>query len=345
MIPRFGVQTVVEADPIGPSVPAVTPGSSHPVLRFVGRRTAAALLTLLIVSILIFIGTAVLPGDAANAILGRNATPQSLKALREQLHLDQSTIQQYREWISGIARGDFGTSAASGIPITTLISGPAKNSAILAGCAAALLIPLALLFGVLAAMRAGRGLDHALSLTSLAMTALPEFVTGTILVLLFALHLNVLPAVSFLPPGESVVQNPEILVLPVATLLAASLAQTMRMVRAGMVEALRSDYVEMARLNGYGERAVILRHALRNALAPTVQVFALNIQWLVGGIVVTEYVFGYPGLGQALVNAVAARDIPYVQAAALLVAIVYLTLNVVSDLLVVLLIPKLRTAQ
>jgi peptide/nickel transport system permease protein len=177
------------------------------------------------------------------------------------------------------------------------------------------------------------------------MTALPEFVTGTILVLIFALHLEILPAVSFLPPGESPLQNPKILVLPVATLLAASLAQTMRMVRAGMVEALRSDYVEMARLNGYDERTVVLRHALRNALAPTVQVFALNIQWLVGGIVVTEYVFGYPGLGQALVNAVAARDIPYVQAAALLVAVVYLALNVVSDLLVVLLIPKLRTAQ
>ena len=156
------------------------------------------------------------------------------------------------------------------------------------------------------------------------MTALPEFVTGTILILVFALGLGVLPAVSFLQAGQSPLQDPEILVLPVATLLAASLAQTLRMVRAGMVEALRSDYVEMARLNGFRERDVVLRHALRNALAPTVQVFALNIQWLVGGIVVTEYVFGYPGLGQALVNAVAARDIPLVQSIALLIAAVYL---------------------
>ena len=136
------------------------------------------------------------------------------------------------------------------------------------------------------------------------MTALPEFVTGTILILVFALGLGVLPAVSLLTTGQSPLQHPEILVLPVATLLAASIAQTLRMVRAGMVDVLGSEYVQMARLNGFRERDVVLRYALRNALAPTVQVFALNIQWLVGGIVVTEYVFGYPGLGQALVNAV-----------------------------------------
>jgi peptide/nickel transport system permease protein len=154
-----------------------------------------------------------------------------------------------------------------------------------------------------------------------------------------------LPAVSFVAPGETPLDNPQILVLPVVTLLAASLAQTIRMVRAGMVEALRSDYVEMARLNGYDEHDVVMHHALRNALAPSVQVIALNIQWLVGGIVITEYVFGYPGLGQSLVNAVAARDVPYVQAVSLLIAAIYLTLNILADLLVVLMIPKLRTSQ
>jgi peptide/nickel transport system permease protein len=334
----------VDADVLEPPVSTPRRPSSHPLAWFLAKRVAAAIVTLFVISILIFVGTSVLPGDAAYAILGRDATPSSLAALREQLHLNQPVTEQYARWISGVLHGDLGRSAASGIPITTLISDPLKNSAILAACAALLLIPLALVLGVLSATRAGRGLDHFISLSSLGATALPEFVTGTILILIFALNLNVLPAVSFLDPGQSPLQDPAILVLPVATLLAASLAQTTRMVRAGMVEALRSDYVEMARLNGYGERTVVLRHALRNALGPTVQVFALNIQWLVGGIVITEYVFGYPGLGQALVNAVAARDIPFVQSIALLVAAVYLVLNIMADMLLILLVPKLRTA-
>jgi peptide/nickel transport system permease protein len=320
------------------------PGTAHPVLVFLGRRILVALFTLVVISVLIFVGTQVLPGDAANAILGRNATPAALAAIRHQLHLDAPLYEQYGRWIAGLVRGDLGRSAASQLPISGLIGGPARNSAILAGCAALLLIPLALLLGISAAARAGRSADHVISSGSLALTALPEFVTGTILILIFALGLGALPAVSFLTASQSPLQHPAILVLPVVTLLSASLAQTLRMVRAGMVEALNSEYVQMARLNGYRERDVVLRFALRNALAPTVQVFALNIQWLVGGIVVTEYVFGYPGLGQALVNAVASRDIPLVQTVALLIAAVYLVLNIVADLLVVLLIPKLRTA-
>jgi len=334
----------VDADLLESPVSVPRRASSHPLLWFLGKRILAAFVTLFVISILIFLGTSVLPGDAAYAILGRDATPASLAAMREQLHLNDPLVTQYARWVGGVLHGDLGESAASGIPITTLISGPIKNSAILAGCAALLLIPLALVLGVLAATRAGRGVDHVISLGSLGATALPEFVTGTLLILVFALKLDVLPAVSFLNPGQTPLDNPTILVLPVATLLAASLAQTVRMVRAGMVDALRSDYVEMARLNGYGERSVVVRHALRNALGPTVQVFALNIQWLVGGIVVTEYVFGYPGVGQALVNAVAARDIPFVQSIALLIAAAYLALNILADALLILLVPKLRTA-
>ena len=209
----------------------------------------------------------------------------------------------------------------------------------------ALLVPIGVILGVLAATRAGRGLDHAVSIGSLTVVALPEFVTGAILVLVFAVWLDVLPGVSLVPVGESPLSNPSALVLPVATLLAASLAQTLRMVRAGMLDALRSDFVQMARLSGYPERRVVYRHALRNALAPTVQVIALNVQWLIGGIIVTEYVFSYPGIGQGLVQAVAIRDVPFVQAVALIIAAVYVTLNIVADIVVVLLIPKLRTAQ
>jgi peptide/nickel transport system permease protein len=179
--------------------------------------------------------------------------------------------------------------------------------------------------------------------SSLAAVSLPEFVTGSLLILVFAVWLHLLPAVSLVPSGSGVLDRPRILVLPVLTLLAASLAQTVRMVRAGMLDVLRADYVAMARLNGLPERQVVGRYALRNALAPTVQVIALNVQWLVGGIIVTEYVFGYPGIGQQLVEVVNARDIPFVQSVSLIIAAVYLGINIIADLLVVLLIPKLRT--
>jgi peptide/nickel transport system permease protein len=230
-------------------------------------------------------------------------------------------------------------------PISGLIGDRIRNTAVLALCTILLLVPLSLVLGVLSAMRAGRPVDHAVTGISLGLISLPEFVTGTLLILLLAQWLALLPAVSLIGIGESVFTHPSILVLPVLTLLAASLAQTTRMVRAGMLEVLRSDYVEWARLSGHRERDVVFRYALRNALAPTVQVIALNVQWLVGGIVVTEYVFGYPGIGQALVQAVSARDVPYVLSVGMLIAIVYIALNVIADLLVVLLVPKLRTAQ
>lgn len=317
----------------------------HPLLRFVARRLGVAAITLLVISLLIFLATSVLPGDAATTILGRQATPESLELLRQQLHLDQSAPERYVNWLSGAVTGDFGTSARSSTPVWELIKTGLVNSAILAGFAVLLLIPLSLLLGVLAATRAGRPLDHGISFTSLIANSLPEFVTGTLLILVFAVGLQVLPAVSLVPFGQTPLADPAILVLPVATLLAAALAWSLRMVRAGMIETLRSHYVEMARLNGYGERRVVLRHALPNGLAPAVQVFALNIQYLVGGIVVTEFLFGYPGLGQTLVEAVSARDIPLVQSATLLIAAIYLLINIVADVLVVLLIPKLRTAQ
>jgi peptide/nickel transport system permease protein len=266
-------------------------------------------------------------------------------ALRHQLGLDEPATTRYIDWLSGIVHGDLGQSVSAHTAIWPFIRPRLVNTAILAGCTVLVMIPLALALGVLAATRAGRPLDHVISVVSLAMISIPEFVTGTMLALVFAVSLGWLPALSLVGPGETPLDNPEILVLPIVTLLAASVAQTTRMVRAGMVDALRSEYVAMARLNGYDERRVVLRYALRNALAPTVQVIALNIQWLVGGIVVTESVFGYPGIGQTLVAAVSTRDIPLVQAIALIIAAFYFAVNIVADLLVVFLIPKLRTAQ
>jgi peptide/nickel transport system permease protein len=327
----------------------VTPGSRvrQPLVRFVGRRLAGSAAALLAVSILLFVGTEVLPGDAAGAVLGKSATPGQLTEMRELMGLDRPAPQRYLSWLGGFVTGDLGNSAAGyadgrEVPIQGEISGKIGNSLVLALVTTALMVPLSLLLGVLAATRAGRPLDHAISLTSLAVVSLPEFIIGSLLVIVFFSWLDVLPPVSLIPPDASPLANAKVLVLPVLTLLGASMAASIRMVRAGMIEALGSDYVEMARLNGFREALVVRRYALRNALAPAVQVFAQNIQYLIGGIVVTEYLFNFPGLGKELVDAVAIRDVREVQSVAFLIAVVYVGLNVVADVLTVLLVPKLR---
>jgi peptide/nickel transport system permease protein len=320
----------------------------RPLLRFVVRRLSAAVATLFVVSILIFVGTEVLPGDAASAVLGRTASPEQLAEMQELMGLDRPAHERYLDWLGGVLTGDLGNSAAGyaaggEVPIWDDIARKIGNSLTLAGITALLMVPLALVLGVLAAVRAGRPVDHAISVGSLAIISLPEFIIGSLLILLFFSWLDVFPPVSLIPPETSALSKPDALVLPVLTLLGASLAASIRMVRAGMLEALNAECVTMARLNGLRERVVVARYALRNALAPSVQVFAQNIQYLVGGIVVTEYLFSYPGLGKELVDAVAIRDVREVQSVALLVAAVYVLLNIVADLLVVLLVPKLRT--
>jgi peptide/nickel transport system permease protein len=321
----------------------------RPLARFVLRRLAAAVLTLLAVSILVFAGTELLPGDAASAVLGKTASGEQLEELRELMGLDRPAAERYLDWLGGLLTGDLGNSAAgyaSGAEssIWDDIRGNVGNSLALALIVTAIMIPLALVLGVAAAVRAGRPLDHGISIGSLAVISLPEFVIGSLLILVFFSWLDVLPPVSLVAPGESPLAEPKILVLPVLTLLGATLAASIRMVRAGMVESLRADYVQMARLNGFPESRVIRRYALRNALAPSVQIFAQNIQYLIGGIIVVEYLFAYPGLGKELVDAVAIRDVRGVQSIAILIAAVYILLNLLADLLVVLLVPKLRTA-
>jgi len=332
------------------AVPAPAARRRRPLLRFAARRVAAAIATLFVVSILVFAGTEVLPGDAASAVLGKTATPDQLAEMQHLMGLDRPVPKRYLDWLGGLLTGDLGN-AASGYaqggktPIWDQIKGKIGNSLTLAAITTLLMIPLSLLFGVLAAVHAGRPVDHAVSIASLAVISLPEFIIGSLLILLFFAWLDVLPPVSLIPPGDSPLGHSKALVLPVLTLLGASLAASIRMVRAGMIEALRTDYVQMARLNGFRERVVVWRYALRNALAPSVQVFAQNVQYLVGGIVVTEYLFNYPGLGKELVDAVAIRDVREVQSVAILVAAVYIGLNIVADLLVVLLVPKLRTQE
>ncbi len=303
---------------------------------------------MLAASVLIFTAVQVLPGNAASAVLGRNASPAAVRILSRQMGLDRPASTRYAHWLKGFVHGDLGDSAvaiAQGTnhaPIWNLISGPLKNSAILAAITALLMIPLSVGLGALAAVRAGRPTDHLISLGSLAAVSMPEFVVGSLLVAVFFVGLHLLPPVAIVPPGGDPLSHPKQLVLPVVTLLFASMAAGIRMVRAGTFEVLQTEYVQTARLNGLPERRVIMRYALRNALAPSVQVLAQNLQYLVGGVIVVEAVFAYPGIGSQLVNAVQIRDVTVVQSVAMLIAVVYVLINLVADLIVMLLVPKLR---
>jgi peptide/nickel transport system permease protein len=317
----------------------------HGIPGFVLRRALLGLLTLFLVSVVVFAATQALPGDAARAFLGRTATPESLAALRKQLNLGQPVVQQYTHWLTGFVRGDLGQSLANGQPVTQLIGKRLENSAVLVLLAAVISIPLAIVLGAASARRRDRPFDHATSVVLLALAALPEFVVGIALVVLLGTTVfQVLPAVSLIPPEDSPFQHLDELVLPTITLVIAVSPYIARIMRASMVEVLESDYVEMARLKGLSEREVVWRHALPNAIAPSIQVIALNLAYLAGGIVVVEYVFSYAGIGGALVDAVHNRDVPVVQALAMLIAAVYVVLNVLADIAAILVSPRLRTS-
>lgn len=321
----------------------------RPIARFVLRRAAAAAATLLVVSMLVFAGTEVLPGDAASAVLGKTATPDQVAQLRKDMGLDRPVPRRYADWLGGFVRGDMGESAAgyaagSKVAIWSQVHPRLTATLWLAGITAFLMIPLSLLLGVVAARHAGRPADVMISLASLAVISMPEFVIGSLLILVLFTWLGALPPVALLDLGQSPLAHIRLLVLPVLTLLGATLAASVRMTRAGMIQALRSEFAEMARLNGFPERRVVWRHALRNALAPAVQIFAQNLQYLIGGVIVVEYLFAYPGLGKELVDSVAIRDVRAVQSIALLIAVAVVAINLIADLLVLLLVPRLRTS-
>ena len=330
------------------AAPVARSREASPLLRFAGRRLLGAVVALFVASLVIFAGTQLLPGDAASVVLGRNGNPATVKQLHQQLNLDRPAWQQYVDWITGLLHGDLGNSAvgmaqgATSAPIWPLISDAVVNSVILALITALLMIPLSLGLGVVAAVLRGKWPDHVISVASLAAIALPEFVIGSLLIGVFFVGLDWLPPVAIVAPGASPLDDPEKLVLPVATLLLASLAAGIRMVRAGMIEVLQTEYVQTARLNGVSERRVLWRYALRNALPTSVQILAQNLQWLIGGIIITENVFAYPGIGSTLVVAVQNRDLTLVMSVSMLIAVVYVLLNLVADLFVMLLVPKLR---
>jgi peptide/nickel transport system permease protein len=341
--------TVSNSTASSPALSAPSRPKAHPLARFVARRVAAGVATLLVATILIFAAVQLLPGNVATVVLGRSATPALVSQVKSELHLNQPVPERYVSFIENFVTGHFGDSdaalaAGQKVSVWSLIRTPLRNSLVLALLTLALFVPLSLFFGTVSALCVGRKSDHAISSFFLFFGAMPEFLVGTLLIFLFFTEFHLLPAVSPVNPGQTPFSNPNELVLPVLTLLVAGLAVGVRLVRASVIEVLNQDYVSAARLNGVRERRVIMRYALRNALAPAVQILGQELQYLIGGIIVVEAVFDYPGIGTALVGAVSVRDIQEVTIVATLIAALYVLINIVTDLLVVLLVPKLRTS-
>jgi peptide/nickel transport system permease protein len=312
---------------------------------FILRRLLLGVITLFVASVVIFAATQALPSDPARAILGRSATPEAVAALRTQLGLDEPVLAQYLSWVGGVLRGDFGNSLAADAPVTDVIGQRIVNSGFLMAIAALISVPLAVVLGTVSARRRDTPFDHGVSIVTLALAALPEFVVAIALVIVFATTVfQIFPGVTLIDPGAGPWNYPKELVLPTLTLVIAVTPYITRIMRGSMVEILESDYVEMARLKGLPERLVVWRHAVPNGIAPTFQVIAINLAFLAGGIVVVEAVFNYPGIGAAFVDAVRARDMPVVQALALLIAALYVVLNLLADLATILVSPRLRTA-
>lgn len=322
----------------------------HPLARYAARRLAGGVAALFAVSVLVFAGTEILPGDAATRILSKSAsggaaTAEQTEVLRHRLGLDRPAPQRYLDWLGGMVRGDLGRSLYSQQPVSAVIGRRLVNTLVLAGVAAALLVPTAIGFGLWAGARAGRPADRIISSLAVAAQAVPEFVTGTFLIVVLAVSLRLFPPVSLLRTGASPLRHPDVLVLPVLTLLSVMAGQSIRMVRARMAEVMTSDYIRVGRLHGIPERRLVLRHALRNAVAPAVQLLANSVAWLIGGVVVVETLYNYPGLSQELIAGITNRDIPFVQSVAMVFAAFTVALYALADLIVVALIPKLRTAQ
>lgn len=311
------------------------------IYKLLAQRLALGLLSLFAVSVIIFLAVGMLPGDIAQAMLGQSATPETVAAFRAQLGLDMPPLTRFGHWIWHLLQGDLGVSLANQRPIAELIGARLGNTFSLALLAAAVSVPLALLLGMLAALYRNSWFDRLLNTSALSAVSFPEFFVAYILILVFAVKLNWFPSISNLAPDASFATVLERSILPVATLSLVVIAQMMRMTRASLINLLASPYIEMARLKGISQSRIIFRHALPNALAPIVNVVALNLAYLVVGVVVVEVVFVYPGLGQLLVDSVAKRDIPVVQACSLIFAATYILLNTTADVLSIASNPRL----
>lgn len=311
------------------------------LLKLILQRLALGVLSLFAVSVIIFLAVGMLPGDIAQAMLGQSATPETVAAFRAQLGLDLPPFTRFAQWLLRLLHGDLGASLANQRPIAELIGARLGNTLSLAALAALVSVPTALVLGMLAALYRNSWFDRLLNITALSAVSFPEFFVAYLLILVFSVKLGWFPSLSNLAPDASFATILERSVLPVATLSLVVIAQMMRMTRASLINLLASPYIEMARLKGIRPSRIIWRHALPNALAPIVNVVALNLAYLVVGVVVVEVVFVYPGLGQLLVDSVSKRDIPVVQACSLIFAATYILLNTSADVLSIASNPRL----
>ena len=305
------------------------------MLAMIGRRLALGALTLAAVAVFIFSVVELLPGDVAQEMLGNNATPETVAAIRRELGLDKPALTRFLEWSGGVLRGDFGNSLANGRPVAELVAGRLGNTLFLAAYAALMAVPLALLLGLAAALWRGSFFDRAANAAALSAISLPEFFVAYLLVLLFSVTWKWFPSLSAIDPDADFAEKLRKGFLPALTLTLVVTAHMMRMTRAAIINLLASPYIEMARLKGLRASRVIFAHALPNACAPIVNVVAVNLAYLVVGVVVVEAVFVYPGLGQLMVDSVSKRDIPVVQATSLIFAAVYVLLNLCADALAI----------
>lgn len=313
-----------------------------PLLKLVAQRLGLGFLLLLAVSVLIFLGTEILPGDVAQSVLGQSATPEALANLREEMGLNEPALSRYFGWLGGVFTGDLGTALTSGQNITDQIGSRLGNTLFLAFWAAVVAVPLAILLGLLAVRFRNRWPDKLISAVTLASISLPEFFIGYILIFFFAVNLRWFPSVSIVNDSMSFLDKLSAIALPVTVLTLVVLAHMMRMTRAAILNVMQSAYIETAELKGLSQFKVIFRHAFPNAISPIVNVVMLNLAYLVVGVVVVEVIFTYPGMGQYLVDHVAKRDVPVVQACGLIFAAVYIGLNLIADIVSIVTNPRLR---
>ena len=310
---------------------------------YILNRFAQTLISILIASVIIFLIAEALPGDVAQTVLGQFATEESLEALRRKLGLNEPLPTRYLDWLTGILHGDLGTSLSRpGIEIGPLFLRRARNSAILALGALVFIIPLSLTLGVLAGLNPGTWIDRTISTVTLGLISFPSFITGLVLILIFSIGLGILPASSSIDPSQGILAQLPSLILPILALSGVMTGYIARHTRASFIKVMRADYIRSAVLKGLNRRRVIIKHVLRNALLPTVTVIALNLGYLLGGAIVVEVTFGYPGMARLVLSAIKHRDIPVMEAALLFVVAAYLVINFGTDILYTILDPKLR---
>lgn len=311
-------------------------------LTLTAKRFASSLLTLLLVSMTIFVIAQLLPGDAAQEALGQSATPQQVAALRHEMGLDRPAYVRYASWLTGMVSGDPGQSMVANMPVSEVISSRLPNSLLLAALTALVAVPVALAIGIGSAMNRGGRIDRALNIATLSMVAVPEFLVATIAVLIFSVKLRWLPSIALVSDDMTWGEYLPGVAMPILTLSVVVIAQMARMTRAAVIDQMDRPYVEMAVLKGVAPVQVVLKHIMPNAIAPIVNAMALSLSYLLGGAVIVETIFNYPGLASLMVNAVTSRDMPLLQACAMIFCAAYLLLMLIADVTAILANPRLR---